>query len=79
MEAGWTRSSHSLNEDSYCVEVAIGERTVRVRDSKDPTGPRLTFGHAAWAAFLDFLVTRPRSRTPGACAGPVGEGRPGRR
>lgn len=36
----------------HCVEVAIGETTISVRDSKDPSGPRLDFTPAEWRAFL---------------------------
>ena len=39
--------------ESSCVEVAIEPGQVIVRDSKDTFGPRLTFTHAEWAAFLD--------------------------
>jgi len=34
-----------------CVEVAA-EDIVKVRDSKDPDGPVLTFTHTEWEAFL---------------------------
>jgi hypothetical protein len=40
-----------------CVEVAFGSDTVRVRDSKDPSGPRLTFTFEEWAAFLAGVRT----------------------
>lgn len=37
-----------------CVEVAITliDRTVVVRDSKDPNGPRLTYTAEEWEAFI---------------------------
>ena len=47
----WRKSSRS--GQSECVEVAknlIG--VVGVRDSKDPTGPVLTFTPDAWRAFV---------------------------
>ncbi len=47
----WMKSSYS-NSTGDCVEVAIAD-LVAVRDSKDPAGPRLTFGRADWAAFTE--------------------------
>ena len=47
----WRTSSRSNEGD--CVEVA-GDLAglVGVRDSKDPTGPVLTFAPSAWRSFL---------------------------
>jgi hypothetical protein len=46
------KSSHS-NAERECVEVATNlPDTVAVRDSKDPTGPTLTFAPTAWHTFL---------------------------
>jgi hypothetical protein len=50
--AVWRKSSYSSGNGGNCVEVARNlPGAVAVRDSKDPDGPRLTFGPAAWAAF----------------------------
>lgn len=50
---GWLRSSYS---EQQCVEVGPRAAGVRaVRDSKQPTGPVLTFGAAAWVAFVEDL------------------------
>jgi hypothetical protein len=50
--APWRKSSYSSGNGGNCVEVARNPPgTVAVRDSKDPDGPTLTFGPAAWAAF----------------------------
>lgn len=46
----WQRSSFCSN--GACVEVARTLRTVQVRDSKDPAGPRLTVPVAAWREFI---------------------------
>ena len=35
-----------------CVEVAVYGDGVLVRDSKNPTGPRLEFNAQEWVAFL---------------------------
>ena len=52
--ARWRRSSHS-GTDTNCVEVAEFSHLVAVRDSKNPTGPALTFSPAAWASFVTTL------------------------
>ncbi|WP_405489977.1 DUF397 domain-containing protein [Nocardia sp. NBC_00511] len=52
--ASWFKSSRSTNA-SECVEVAfVGTHAhgVGVRDSKDPTGPALSFTGDQWDAFL---------------------------
>jgi hypothetical protein len=52
----WRRSSRCSN--NACVEVAKVSadrpvREIRVRDSKDPRGPELAFGAAAWKTFIE--------------------------
>lgn len=49
--AHWRKSSHSDHAGGDCVEVAGLAPVVGVRDSKDPDGPRLALGVAAWRAF----------------------------
>jgi hypothetical protein len=51
-ETAWRKSVRSQN-NSACVEVARVGDVIGVRDSKDPTGPILTFTPAEFAAFLD--------------------------
>ncbi|KOV11264.1 hypothetical protein ADK60_35720 [Streptomyces sp. XY431] len=53
-ELAWFKSSYSGNEGGACVEVADATSTVLVRDSKDKSGPHLTFSPAAWEAFVEF-------------------------
>lgn len=48
----WRRSSYSMGAGSTCVEVSIAADAVRVRDSKNPTGPVLNFTRKEWRAFL---------------------------
>jgi len=48
--ATWRTSSRS-GSNANCVEVAELARSVAVRDSKDPDGPVLAFGRAAWRCF----------------------------
>ncbi|MFJ6384380.1 DUF397 domain-containing protein [Kitasatospora sp. NPDC092039] len=57
MEVAWFKSSYSSDKECACVEVAEAPDTVHVRDSKDESGPRLTFSPAAWRAFVAFAAT----------------------
>lgn len=57
--AAWRKSSRSTNNGGACVEVADNlPGVVAVRDSKDPTGPALTFAPANWRAFVTATPTR---------------------
>ena len=47
----WRKSSYS-GVAGDCVEVALLEGGLAVRDSKDPQGPALVFSSAAWEAFI---------------------------
>ena len=50
-DAAWFKSSRSAS-GKECVEVAhLHGGMVGVRDSKNPTGPALIFGSAAWDRF----------------------------
>jgi hypothetical protein len=40
-------------ESAHCVEVMIQKTQVKLRDSKDPSRPTLTFTHEEWQQFLD--------------------------
>ncbi|MEU6820290.1 DUF397 domain-containing protein [Streptomyces atriruber] len=54
--ATWRKSSHSAGDGGNCLEVADGHPDiVPVRDSKNPTGPHLTFRAASWSAFVTSL------------------------
>ncbi|HEX5494948.1 MAG TPA: DUF397 domain-containing protein [Mycobacteriales bacterium] len=50
--AVWHKSSYSSG-NGQCVEVAALGTAVAVRDSKNPTGPVLTFTPGQWTGFLD--------------------------
>ncbi|MFF2042585.1 DUF397 domain-containing protein [Kitasatospora sp. NPDC058170] len=60
----WFKSSHSGTAGGDCIEVAATPAAVRVRDSKDRTGPQLAFAPDAWAAFVAYAA----NRTPSADA-----------
>jgi hypothetical protein len=48
----WKKSSFS-NGQANCVEVATNlPRVVAVRDSKNPSGPKLIFTPGEWDAFI---------------------------
>lgn len=48
--AAWRKSSRSGSNG--CVEIAFLEGQIAVRDSKDRSGPVLTFSPTEWEAFL---------------------------
>ncbi|MFG1883500.1 DUF397 domain-containing protein [Micromonospora sp. NPDC049102] len=53
--AVWRKSSRSGGNGGQCVEVADNlSGIVGVRDSKDQSGPALTFDPQAWRAFVSF-------------------------
>ncbi|WP_027645972.1 DUF397 domain-containing protein [Salinispora fenicalii] len=57
--ARWRKSTKSGGNGGDCVEVADNlPGVVGVRDSKDPHGPTLAFGPAAWQAFVGFTRRR---------------------
>jgi hypothetical protein len=54
----WRKSSYSGSNGGGCVDVADNlPGVVAVRDSKDPSGPVLTFGPDEWRAFTAAIKT----------------------
>ena len=53
-ELAWFKSSYSGSQGDDCVEVAIAEHAVHVRDSKDVTRPALAVGREGWGRFVRF-------------------------
>jgi hypothetical protein len=51
-ELKWRKSTRS-NGQGDCVEVAFDDNTVKVRDSKNPTGPVLSFTLREWRAAVE--------------------------
>ncbi|WP_306888832.1 DUF397 domain-containing protein [Streptomyces griseoviridis] len=54
----WVKSSHSDAEGGACAEVARST-VVRVRDSKQRTGPEAHVTAPAWAAFIAAVQPLP--------------------
>ncbi|MGW4727848.1 DUF397 domain-containing protein [Streptomyces shenzhenensis] len=54
--ATWRRSSYSGDNGGACIEVADLAPHIAVRDSKQATGPHVTFTPAAWADFLAYAT-----------------------
>ncbi len=51
MSGFWRKSGLSMS-NSHCVEIKVAaDGSVLIRDSKDPSGPVLTFTPAEWEAF----------------------------
>ena len=51
--AVWRKSRRSNgNGGNNCVEVAMLNDGIAVRDSKNPAGPALLFTRAEWTAFI---------------------------
>ncbi|MFG7942210.1 DUF397 domain-containing protein, partial [Streptomyces cacaoi] len=50
----WFKSSYSGTQGDDCVEVAIVERAVHVRDSKDVSRPAFAVGREGWRQFVRF-------------------------
>lgn len=53
----WHKSSYSNGDGGACIEVAVMGGARAVRDSKNPTGPDLTFTATEWAAFTAAIRT----------------------
>ncbi|MEU2280367.1 DUF397 domain-containing protein [Streptomyces sp. NPDC013178] len=54
-ELAWFKSSYSGSQGDSCVEVALTEQAVCVRDSKDVTLPHFAVGHEGWSRFVGFV------------------------
>ncbi|OON72663.1 hypothetical protein B1H18_29095 [Streptomyces tsukubensis] len=51
-EPVWFKSSYSAGDGGDCVEVAVADAAVRIRDSRRTDGPFLHVGAAEWVAFV---------------------------
>ncbi|MFI8851217.1 DUF397 domain-containing protein [Streptomyces sp. NPDC053499] len=57
-ELAWFKSSHSGSDGDSCVEVAIAEQAVHVRDSKDASRQPFAVGRECWSHFVRFASGR---------------------
>ncbi|MEU8130778.1 DUF397 domain-containing protein [Micromonospora sp. NPDC049049] len=48
----WRKSSYSDNNGGACVEVAVVDEGIAVRDSKNPRESTLRFTRDAWMGFV---------------------------
>ncbi|MEU2598917.1 DUF397 domain-containing protein [Streptomyces hirsutus] len=55
-ELAWFKSSYSGSQGDDCVEVAVTEQAVRVRDSKDASRPHFAVGREEWSRFVGFAT-----------------------
>ncbi|MET8409437.1 DUF397 domain-containing protein [Streptomyces sp. NPDC005195] len=55
-ELAWFKSSYSGSQGDSCVEVALTEQAVCVRDSKDVTCPHFAVGREGWTRFVGFVA-----------------------
>lgn len=51
--AVWRKSSRSNGNSGNCVEFAVVDGMIGLRDSKNPDGPVLIFTPQEWEAFTD--------------------------
>ncbi|MEU6292105.1 DUF397 domain-containing protein [Streptomyces sp. NPDC046988] len=55
-ELDWFKSSYSSAQGDSCVEVAVTEQAIHVRDSKDVTRFHFAFGREEWSRFVQFAA-----------------------
>ncbi|KOG87416.1 DUF397 domain-containing protein [Streptomyces varsoviensis] len=55
-ELTWFKSSYSGTAGDNCIEVAITEHAVCVRDSKDTSRPHFAIGRREWAQFVRYAT-----------------------
>ncbi|MET7286448.1 DUF397 domain-containing protein [Streptomyces sp. NPDC005573] len=55
-ELAWFKSSYSGTQGDSCVEAAVAEQVIHVRDSKDVTRPHFAVGREEWSRFVGFVA-----------------------
>jgi hypothetical protein len=58
----WFKSTYSSGEGGACVEVASDQGTMRIRDSKQRSGPQLAVTHGAWTEFITHVAMHVENR-----------------
>ncbi|MGW1156951.1 DUF397 domain-containing protein [Streptomyces sp. NPDC002519] len=54
-ELVWFKSSYSGSSGDSCIEIAVTEQAIYVRDSKDVTRPHFAVGRQEWSRFVGFV------------------------
>lgn len=54
-KAVWRKASRSTSNGGNCVEVAGVPGTTAIRDSKDPSGPKLIMSHNDFRRLTEIL------------------------
>ncbi|MEU1447750.1 DUF397 domain-containing protein [Streptomyces mirabilis] len=55
-ELDWFKSSYSSAQGDSCVEVAVTEQAIHVRDSKDLNRPHFTVDGEQWTRFVGYVI-----------------------
>ncbi|WP_435243365.1 DUF397 domain-containing protein [Streptomyces cucumeris] len=55
-ELAWFKSSYSGTQGDDCVEVAVTEQVVHVRDSEDVSRPAVAVGREGWGRFVGYVA-----------------------
>jgi len=55
-ELAWAKSSYSGTAGDNCIEVAVTEQAVHVRDSKDLARPNFAVSRDGWDRFLRYAA-----------------------
>ncbi|MEU5121884.1 DUF397 domain-containing protein [Streptomyces asoensis] len=55
-ELTWFKSSYSGSEGDSCVEIAVAEQAVHIRDSKDVSRPAFSVERGQWSRFVGFVA-----------------------
>ncbi|CAM5369835.1 hypothetical protein SVIOM342S_04815 [Streptomyces violaceorubidus] len=55
-ELAWFKSSYSGSSGDDCVEVAVTERAICVRDSKEVSLPHFAVNPASWSRFVQHVA-----------------------
>jgi hypothetical protein len=55
-QLAWFKSSYSGTAGDNCVEVAVTEQAIHVRDSKDLARPSFAVDRDGWARFVTFAA-----------------------
>ncbi|MGA5066379.1 DUF397 domain-containing protein [Streptomyces exfoliatus] len=55
-ELAWFKSSYSGTQGDDCVEVAVTEQAIHVRDSKDLTRLDFSVGRDGWTRFVRYAA-----------------------